>query len=230
MKKTLSVTPNKKELRWGAVYLVLDMTVLPILISLIWQAFGVSLSVSQLNAIFFIVSFGITTILFRDFIKKTLLDSLHHIPQILRGAFRGFLVYWGGNLLISMLILHVNPDFMNVNDANISVMVESDFLPIAICTIFFVPITEELLFRGVLFAGCYRRSPVLAFLVSAVVFSAIHVVGYIPDYSWDILLLCFIQYIPASIALGVAYAKSGSILSPILMHIVINAIGILAMR
>lgn len=230
MKKTLSVTPTRKELLWGAVYLILEMTVLPVLISLACQAFGLSLSASQLNVVFFIVSFGITTLIFCKFIKVTLLDALQNLPRIFWSAVRGFLLYWAGNLMVTMLILRLNPDFVNVNDASISVMMTADFLPLAICTIFFVPVTEELLFRGILFAGFYNRSPFRAFLFSTLVFSAIHVVGYIPYYTWDTLLLCFIQYIPPSIALGMAYARSGSILSPLLMHIVINAIGIFAMR
>ena len=230
MRKTLSVTPTRKELLWGSVYLILEMTVLPFVLVQATQAFGLSLSASQLNAVFFIVSFGITTLIFRNFIKETLLDALRNVPQILVGAVRGFLLYWAGNLIVTILILRLNPDFVNVNDASIGMMMEADFLPLAICTIFFVPVTEELLFRGILFAGFYDRSPFKAFLISTVVFSAIHVVGYVMDYSWDTLLLCFLQYIPPSIALGVAYAKSGSILSPLLMHIVINAIGIFAMR
>ena len=230
MRKTLSVTPTRKELLWGSVYLILEMTVLPFVLVQAAQAFGLSLSASQLNAVFFIVSFGITTLIFRNFIKETLLDAARNLPQILVGAVRGFLLYWAGNLVVTMLILRLNPDFVNVNDASIGTMIETDFLPLAICTIFFVPVTEELLFRGILFAGFYNRSPWKAFVISVLVFSAIHIVGYVRDYSWDTLLLCFLQYIPPSIALGWAYAKSGSILSPLLMHIVINAIGIFAMR
>ncbi len=230
MKKRLSVTPTRKELLWGAVYMILEIFLLPVVLALVNDALGSPMSVSELNVIFFIVNFGITTLIFRRFIKETLIDGLQHLPQILFGALRGFLIYWAGNLLMTMLILRLDPDFMNVNDAAIGTMVQKDFLPLAICTIFFVPVTEELLFRGVLFAGFYNRSPIKAFLFSVVVFSAIHVTGYILGYSWDTLLLCFLQYIPPSIALGWAYARSGSILSPMLMHIVINAIGIFAMR
>lgn len=230
MKKTLSVSPKKSELLWGAAYMLLEMTLLPIVMVQVNSTLKAPLSVSQLNVVFFIVSFGITTLIFRRFIKQTLTDALRHLPEILFGSLRGFLMYWAGNLLVTMLILWLDPDFININDATIGTMVQRDFLPLAICTIFFVPVTEELLFRGVLFAGFYNRSPIKAFIFSVMVFSAIHVIGYIPDYSWDTLLLCFLQYIPPSIALGWAYARSGSILSPMLMHVIINAIGIFAMR
>ena len=80
------------------------------------------------------------------------------------------------------------------------------------------------------FGGLYNRRPVMAYVLSTVCFSAIHVVGYIGLFSWDILALCFLQYLPAGIALGWAWTQSGSILAPVAMHILINAIGILAMR
>ena len=145
-------------------------------------------------------------------------------------AAAGFFLYWAGNLLVGSLVLWMDPEFININDSTIIAMADADFLPIAICTTFFVPVAEELLFRGVLFAGFYRCSPVSGFLISTIVFSAIHIAAYIGSYPWYTLLLCFIQYIPPSLALGWAYAKSGSILSPMLMHIVINAIGIFVMR
>ena len=45
-----------------------------------------------------------------------------------------------------------------------------------------------------------------------------------------LLALCLLQYLPAGLCLAVAYEKSDSILCPILMHTVINAIGVYAMR
>ena len=44
------------------------------------------------------------------------------------------------------------------------------------------------------------------------------------------LLLCFCQYIPAGICLGWAYAKSGTIWCPVLIHMTVNQIGMLFMR
>jgi membrane protease YdiL (CAAX protease family) len=224
------VSPSKKEVLIGAVYMAVQMFALPYLIVAACDALGLTLTSGQMNVIFFIINFGATTLIFRNFLKRTFLDAGNGLFKLFSAALFGFGIYWLGNLLVGTLIYQINPDFANVNDASISAMAEANFLPIAICTIFFVPITEELLYRGVLFAGFFKRSPILAFIVSALIFSAIHVVGYITEYSWDTLLLCFIQYIPPSIALGFAYAKSGSIFAPMLMHIFINAIGILILR
>lgn len=230
MKKTLAVSPSRKELLWGGIYIILELFVLPYLLSRANLLLAQPLSAGKLNTVFFILNFGITTLIFCSFLKRTLLDAGQRFLGILFAAAAGFFLYWAGNLAVGSLVLWLDPEFVNINDSTITAMADADFLPIAICTVFFVPVAEELLFRGVLFAGFYRRSPVIAFLVSAAVFSVIHIAAYIGSYPWYTLLLCFIQYIPPSLALGWAYAKSGSILSPMLMHIVINAVGIFVMR
>lgn len=230
MKMKLSVTPNRKELTLGTIYMLLELFVLPYILAAINMLLPNPMSAGKLNVVFFVVNFGITTLIFRDFLKNTIRKAQGRTLIILIGAIRGFILYWLGNIVVTMLVLKLNPEFININDATISVMAEQDFLPLAICSVIFVPITEELLFRGVLFAGFYNRSPWKAFLISIAVFSAIHVMNYVFDASWDVLLLCFLQYIPAGLALGWAYKKSDSILAPILMHMAVNAIGMLAMR
>ena len=54
--------------------------------------------------------------------------------------------------------------------------------------------------------------------------------GYIGEYDASRLILCFLQYIPASLILAWTCERSGTIVTPILIHTVINAIGIAALR
>ena len=84
--------------------------------------------------------------------------------------------------------------------------------------------------RGLVFRTLYNRSKIAAYVISVVIFGALHVVGYITMYEPLQLLLCFLQYIPAGIALGWAYARSGSILAPILIHTLVNALGVAILR
>ena len=86
----------------------------------------------------------------------------------------------------------------------------------------FAPIVEEALFRGLFFAPLYRKVPILAYVVSTVLFSAIHVVGAIGTLDALSILLCFIQYLPAGIALGFVYQRTGNIIGPMLLHFMIN--------
>ena len=124
----------------------------------------------------------------------------------------------------------ISPDFFNVNDSAISTMVDQNTDLMAIGTILLAPVAEELFYRGLIFRGFYNKKPILGYLVSTLAFASLHVVGYIGLYSPLHLLLCLLQYIPAGICLGWAYAKTDCIFAPILMHIAINQIGILSMR
>jgi membrane protease YdiL (CAAX protease family) len=88
------------------------------------------------------------------------------------------------------------------------------------------PITEELLFRGLIFRSLFDRSKVLAYLVSMCLFSFIHLTNYIGylDIQW--LGLAFLEYLPAAYCLAFAYHNSGSILSPMLVHALVNMLSI----
>ena len=98
----------------------------------------------------------------------------------------------------------------------------------ALCSIVLVPVVEEVLYRGLLFGSIHAKNQTAAFILSTLIFAAIHIMGYIGQYSWLHLAIAFAQYIPAGIVLGWAYRKSCCIYVPILIHAVINAIGIFA--
>ena len=62
------------------------------------------------------------------------------------------------------------------------------------------------------------------------VFALVHVVGYIGSYDALTLLLCFLQYLPAGYCLAWCYSNTGTIVTPILMHMIVNAYGMYNMR
>jgi membrane protease YdiL (CAAX protease family) len=88
---------------------------------------------------------------------------------------------------------------------------------IAVIAIFVGPIFEELIFRGILFQYVlkYASIPVAVFAVSAV-FGGIH--GHIPSFMPIFVLGC---------GLSLAYLKSGSIVAPITMHVLFNALNLI---
>ena len=87
-------------------------------------------------------------------------------------------------------------------------------------------VVKELLFRGVLFHGMYDKKPIAAYLVSMGLFAAIHVMGFVGSYEPLHLLLCFLQYLPAGYCLCWCYRQTGTIITPILMHALVNAISV----
>lgn len=228
--KKLSLSMTQGEIIGGWVYMGLQLLVLPVLLSLINLLAGSPLSDAVLNFVFFALNFICVTVIFRRFLIASLRQTFNAPLQCLSTAFFGFLLYYGTSYVVSMLIYFIAPDFVNVNDDSIAGMTQENFVLMSIGTVLLVPPVEELLYRGLIFRGLYNSNRVMAYIVSTFVFCAIHVFGYIGFYDPFTLLLCFLQYIPAGLCLGWAYAKADSIWPPILIHITVNLIGISAMR
>jgi membrane protease YdiL (CAAX protease family) len=127
------------------------------------------------------------------------------------------------------------PDFQLTKHDQLKSIDLHDQLPlqiiIVITTVIIAPIFEELLFRGLFqtmigsflagseFGDAYIRTKQpawLAIICSSIIFASIHA-----NLShWPALFTL-------SVCLGYAYEKSGSILRPILIHIIFNAINII---
>ena len=229
MKKlTNTVTPT--ETAFGLGYIALQVFILPFVLVQGNLLLGNPFSAAQLNFIMFCVDFLCVTVIFHRFLLQGAKHALSAPFTCLRYAFLGFLLHLLGSMLINTVILSLDPEFSNVNDAAISGLTQQNYRLMSLGTVLLVPITEETLYRGVVFGKLYRRSPLVAYIVSTLVFSALHVVSYIGYYQPMHLLLCFVQYIPASLSLAWAYVNADSIWAPILMHITVNQIGMLAMR
>ncbi len=225
-----STKPSRRETIGGGIYLLLYVTILPWLVPLIAAHVNTGLDAAQINFVYFCVNFAATTVIFRRYLLQSLKDALRIPFPTLWYALFGYL---GSQLLGSLVISFIlsrYPDFANVNDGNIGALLHQNRQLMAIGAVILAPVTEELLFRGLIFRGLYDRSPLAAHLVSILLFSAIHVSGYIGMYDATVLVLCFIQYLPAAYCLNFAYQYGGSILCPILMHMLTNLISLSLMR
>lgn len=221
---------TRKEMIAGIIYLAVQLLVLPSLLLLLNDLFNSPLTPTELNFVFFAIDFLAITVIFHRFLIHSAKQALTKPFLCIRTAFLGLLLYWITSYLVGILIINIYPDFSNVNDQSIMALTQQNYTLMAIGTVLLVPITEETLYRGILFRGLYNRSPVLAFALSALAFSALHVVGYVGQYPPIHLAVCLLQYVPAGLCLAWAYSKADSIWAPILMHMTINQIGILSMR
>ena len=224
----LSNPLNSHERLWGAVYLLLEIFVLPYAVALLNLC--LQLPNWAVNFLCFCLNFGAVLIIFHKFLLGNLKTALADPVRTLGWAAAGMALYYALSFAVGIVITVVGPDYVNLNDDNIQTMSSANFAAMAIGTVLLVPVAEECLFRGVLFRGLFDRSPLLAYGVSAVLFSLVHIISYIGFYSPIMFLLAFIQYLPAGISLAFAYHRSDTIAAPVLMHTVINLIGISAMR
>ena len=226
----LSVSMTRQETLLGWIYLPVSLFVVPALIGIINTRFMPQLSETAANILYFVLNFLCVAVIFHRFLGASLQKAWQNRWKCLRFAALGFFLYYIAMMLISSGFIRIYPDFANVNDANIMALAEEHRVLMNLCTVLLVPVAEETLYRGLLFQGLHHKNRLLAYGLSTLMFAGIHVFGYIGLFDGTTLLLCFLQYLPAGIALAWAYEKADTIAAPIFMHITINQIGMSAMR
>ena len=155
--------------------------------------------------------------------------AAHPLP-LLASALAGFAVLFAADQAVGLLLRIAAPEFSNVNDQALGLMIRQNPPLMLICVGFLVPVAEECLFRGLLFVPAYGRNPRAAYALSVLFFAAVHIVGYIGLYPPATLALCFIQYLPAGLILCWSLARSNSLAAPILIHCAVNLTGFLTLR
>ena len=223
----LSVSTTHKENLLGCGYWLISLFVLPTLLQLAAYLLGTSLSLSVLNILYFVINFACVVGIFHKFLLSSVKIALTKPWRCLWCAGKGLIIYYFLTFLVTVLVYPwVGPDFSNVNDDAIIELAQEHTAIFTFGTVFFVPVAEEVFYRGLLFQGCSRKSPAVAILLSVFCFAAIHILDFIGSADWKTLLACFAQYLPAGIALINAYVASDTIVTPIFMHIIINLIAV----
>ena len=226
----LSVATTRKENILGFGYWLISLFVLPTALYLAAERLGFPLSATLLNIIFFVINFACVVGIFHKFLWKSVKAACKKPLQCLWCVVKGLALYYALTFLVSFLTAPwMAPDFSNLNNDAVLELTKEHTGAFVFCTILLVPITEEVLYRGLLFQSYCRKKPKLALLLSVCFFAAIHVLDFIGRADWKTLLLCFIQYLPAGIALANAYIASDTIVTPMLMHITINLISVIAL-
>ena len=222
------MTQAEKILGW--MYLVIHLLFLPAILNALNGLLKDPMGPATLNFVYYCINFVAICCIFATFLKKSFTHAGRSFWDFLQAAVLGFVAYWVCSWLIGHLVQLIHPGFANVNDAAISQMAGNSFWLMAIGVVILVPTVEECLYRGLVFRALHSKSRVAAYLLSMAVFAAIHIIPYVGSSDLLVLLLCFLQYLPAGLCLAWAYEKADSIFAPILIHAVINAMGIYALR
>lgn len=221
---------SAREKLLGSCWLLFQLTLFPRLLAVGNAMLPVPLRASALNFFFFTVNAGAMVLIFRRYLRAMLARLKTDLVGVIAAAVPLFFAYWLVNVLLSYLFKMADPAFANINDQNIEHLCAENYSLMFVGTVFFVPITEEVFHRGLIFRGLYDHSPIAAWILSVALFCLIHVIGYLGRCSSLTFFLCFLQYVPAGIVLAAAYRLSGNILAPILIHTLSNLLGMLALR
>ena len=224
----VSLTHTEKVLIWS--FWGLQLLVLPSALSLLVLSFAPGMGIAEQNFLYLAFSFLVVSAIMFRFLRQSFKVFLARPFYALRWAGICYILYWVSFLVLTFLLTTLVPAFQNANDTTIFTLFREKPTLITIGVVLLAPITEELIYRGVIFGSIHSRSRLAAYAVSCIVFSAVHVVGYIGQWDGLTLVLCFVQCIPAGLCLAWAYERRGTILAPILIHIAVNQAGILSWR
>ena len=221
---------SSQETIGGFSYLAFQLLLLPEILNFVCRHSPVPMNDAEVNFLFYFVNFIAILLIFHDFLSRSLSHALHHFIDLCQAVVLGFVAYYVCTYAITWLIQLLYPSFANYNDEAIAAMSQGNYLLMFLGTVILVPPVEECLFRGLIFRNLYPKSPWAAYAVSILSFTAIHILGYVGQYSALELLLATLQYLPAGLCLAWSYTKADTIFAPILIHAAINFIGINALR
>lgn len=226
--KSLSLCPDHYESLWGFTYLAFQILLLPSLLISLNDYLG--LRDAELNFLFFFINFIAVICIFHDFLGASAKLMTAHPAYFCQAVVLGLAAYFACAEALNWAIRFIDPGFSNANDASIVALEHSGRLLTLIGTAILVPPVEECLYRGLIFRNLYGRNRWAAYIVSILAFAAIHIMGYISLYSPLELCLAILQYLPAGLCLAWAYTKADTIFAPIVIHAIINIIGLYRMR
>ncbi len=219
------VVPNRREKIGGFVYWPFYFLFLGTILALALSALGFNLEGENgeylLNLAYFTVNFVVIALIFQNFLYRSF-APITHFGRFLLAVLMSYGVYYALNLSLAYFLEFIQYSPENLNQDTVSSMMQSHPLTMFFGVVIFAPITEECLCRALIFGPVCRKCPWLAYVLSAAVFSAIHVVGSIGVSPWLDIFLCFLIYLPSGLALCFAYQRTRTIWGSITLHALMN--------
>ncbi len=226
MNKFLTMTKSEQAVGWA--WFVIQLFFLPVVFALLNELLHLGMTVATLNIVLFVVNFIAVVAIFRRYLLVQLKSV--RLKALAIWVPLGLFFYWTVAFAVSVLVLTLQPEHTNANNETVDLLIKQQPLLMTIGTVILVPITEETLFRGLLFGQLYKKHPMLGYTVSVFVFAAVHVVGYIGMQDPLSLCISLLQYLPAGLVFGIVYAESKTLVTPIILHAFFNLIATLSMR
>lgn len=226
--KRLSISMTRRELLWGFGYFLFYLLALPSMLELLFSLLSWDYNSTQghlrLTVLYNAVNFIVMLLIFHRFLGRSLAAVAKRFWGFVQAVILGWVMYQAATSLVMLLCRLIRPELQNLNNAYFADQARTNFTVTAIATVFLAPPVEECLFRGLLFQSIHKKSRFLAFAISATAFALVHITSYIGYYGALGSALLLLQYLPAGLALGWAYEKADTILAPMVIHMVINAI------
>lgn len=228
--KLLYIGMSRTEKILGWLYMAVSLLILPQLLNWVNNQLADPIPEATLNFVLYLTNFLFIAGIFHAFLRASLVAAWRDIWNFIQAVILGYVAYLAASKAMDFLMSFLVPGFSNINDAAIADLAKSNYILMLVGVVFLAPVTEEMLYRGLIFRELLHTSKAAAYLVSMAAFAAIHVLGYIGSEDIGRLVLCFIQYLPAGLCLAWTYTKADNIAAPMVVHAIVNAVAIGALR
>lgn len=215
---------TKAQTVMGWLYLPCYLVLTAFAIQLLGGLLKLNLSEYAINVLYFSVNLVFVLLVYHRFLLKSFRGFIQRFWPFVQTLILGFALYYIGNLLFVGVLGIFAGDTTIANNETVAGLISENSTVMLLFSVIAAPIVEETLVRGVVFGSFYRINRYLAYAVSILLFSAMHVWQFAAALTVPALIYNSLVYIPASVALGWTYEKSGTILCPIVLHAIINAI------
>ena len=215
---------TKTQLVMGWLYLPIYLVFAAEAILFLGDLFNLNLSQYTVNLLYFSLNTAFVLLVYHRFLGKSFSGFLKRFWPFIQTLILGFALYYITNILLVGILGIFVDDTTIANNEAVTELVSENTTVMLLFSVVAAPIVEETLVRGVVFGSFHRLNRYVAYAASILLFSAMHVWQYAGELAFMSLLFNGLVYVPASVALGWTYEKSGTILCPILLHMIINAI------
>ena len=209
----------------GWLYLPVHCVLLPLMVGIYALLSPEPVSAASVNLTVYGVSAGFVLLVLGTFLRRSFDRLLDNLVACLTAVVVGLLMAYAMELPISFLLFYLERLLGgNPNEAEILLEAEENRGVMMAVSIFIGPLVEEALFRGVIFGSLRGKSKWFAYGFSAVLFGLNHVWSYAAGMENPWLLLYGLQYIPFSLAAAWSYDRTGSLWTPVFLHMLFNTL------
>ena len=221
---------TKKEVIFGWIYLVIHIFVLPLALAFAEPYLPFSMTEAQANLLYYGISLTVVLLVFWKLLRREFDHMLDHPILCMKGFLFGNLIWYGLSVVMTLIMLAFGLNMDSPNDQSIDAMADTAYNVTAAISVFFAPILEEILFRGVAFQSLRKKNRILAYAVSMGLFAIYHVWQYALVFQDPSYLLYALQYLPITFAITWSYEYSGSLWTAILFHMSNNYLALTIMQ
>lgn len=213
-----------EEQRVGWVFFGLYLFVFPFLVGAVTRFLDEHLELgftaAESSAVYYAAVLLLLTAVFWDFLK----NAFRILKDNTRRNLFALVVGFGGGLLFTVLLSLIPLPVENpvIGDYRGQFLLSPGFTTAVV--MFLRPLTEELLYRGLLFGSLRKKNRPMAYAVSIGLFALAAVWQFaIPD-GGALYLLLALRYLPLAAAATWCYDIGGSVLTPMALRVILNGL------